>query len=135
MEYQIAMYGAAGEVVLTSPRTQEPDPGTDYQINAGWVAFTKLGPSGQVLQVWVRSPLGQERQVSYFSTSSCIDALGPNGEVAFINTNAIAGNRRYLSVPDYDPSPTDISSALGWSFWQEGHLFVVIGRYLFQVQS
>jgi hypothetical protein len=131
-EYQIAMYGATGEIILTAPRLQEPYPDEHYQANNGWVAFTEPSPGSQVLQVRVRSPFGQHSQLSYFSTSSYIDALGPNGETAFTNTNQ---NRRYFSVPNYDSLPTHISSALGWSFWQEGQLFVVIGRSLFKVQS
>lgn len=124
---RIAVYGTSGEVILTSPRSAEPSPGTDYQANNGWVAFTKLDTGG-VLQVWTRSPSGEERQATDFSTSSQIEALGPNGEVAFAS-----GGRRWLTVPNYHLPPANISSTRGWSFWQEGQLFVVIDACLVQV--
>ena len=126
-EYQIAFYGASGEIILTSPGPQEPAPGSNYQVNNGWVAFTKPGPGGQ-LQVWTRSPSGQLTQVSYFGTSSAIEALGPNGEMAFLNA------KRYLSISPYDTPPVVISSTTaGRSFWQNGDLFLTLGRSLFQV--
>ena len=125
--YAIAMYGTGGEIILAPARTQEPNPGPDYQLNNGWIAYTKLDASEQ-LQIWTRSPTGVDNQVSFFATSSRINSLAPNGDVTFNN-----GNRLYLAR--YNATPIDIGTDLGKSFWQDGEWFVTIGRSLFQVDT
>ena len=122
--YAIAMYGAAGEIILSSARSQGPSPGNDYQLNNGWIAFTKSG-SDNTLQVWVRSPSGQETKLTFWGTSSRIAALSPDGEVTFIN-----GNRMYLGGPGL--TTIEVGSSLGRSFWQNGQWHVTIGRSLFR---
>ncbi|OGW42606.1 MAG: hypothetical protein A2132_07495 [Nitrospirae bacterium RBG_16_43_11] len=119
------MFGIAGETILSPPRSQSPSPGFDYQLNSGWIAFTKSG-SDSTLQVWVRSPSGQETKITFWGTSSRIGALSPDGEVTFIN-----GNRMYLSGPGL--TTTEIGSSLGRSFWQDGQWYVTIGGSLFRV--
>jgi hypothetical protein len=123
--YEIVMYGTEGETILAPAQSQQPLPEIDYQVDNGWIAYRKPGTGGQS-QVWTRSSSGVESQVSFFSTSSRIDSIAPSGEVTFIN-----GGRRYLAQPA--SIPIDINSWLGYSFWQDGHWYVVIGRSLFQV--
>jgi hypothetical protein len=123
--YAIAMFGAGGETILAPSRSQEPIPDRDYQLNNGWIAFTKAGADGNI-QVWTRSPAGVLRQVSFFGTSSSIDGLGPDGSVTFTNQQ-----RLYLSQPN--STTMEIGSALGHSFWQDGHWLVIIGRSLFEI--
>ncbi|MBM4135295.1 MAG: choice-of-anchor D domain-containing protein [Nitrospira sp.] len=126
--YSIAMYGASGEEILAPARTQEPSPGQDYQVNNGWTAFTKSGTAGE-LQVWLRSPSGEQQQITHFGSSSRINALGPNGDVTFTN-----GNRLYLGRPDSKPI-IDIGSSLGRSLWEDNQWLVIIGRSLFKVDT
>lgn len=126
--FAITMYNEEkGEITLAPSRSQGPSPGRDYQANNGWIAFTKSGTGGQ-LQVWIRSPSGEESQVSFFGTSSYIEALSPDGEVIFRNGD---GGRMYPGVPNQPP--IDIGSSLGHAFWQDGQWFVTIGRSLFKV--
>lgn len=125
--YAIVMYGNSGEKTLASARSQEPNPGFDYQLNNGWIAFTKSG-SDSKLQVWVHSPSGQETKLTFWGTSSSIAALSPEGEVTFIN-----GNRMYLSGPGLNA--IEIGPSLGRSFWQNGQWYVTIGRSLFRVEQ
>lgn len=114
----VAVYDATGEHFLT-PAVTGATP--RYRVANGWVAYTKGS------QVWSRSPAGQEVQASAFASGTGLDALGPNGEIALVST------RRYLAVPDYAAVPRNINSALGSAFFQNGGLFVTIGRSLFQV--
>ncbi len=128
--YDIMMYGAEGERTLAAPRSLEPIPGLDYQPNNGWIAFTRIGGDG-VSQVWVRSPAGTETQVSHFGTPTRIGALGSRGGVTLANNN-----RLYLARPALPP--LDIASTfdgLARSMWQNGKLFVTIGRSLFVVDG
>lgn len=117
---EIALYDMTGKHVLSEEGSLSLS--QNYRLANGWVAF----PSG--LDVFSRSPAGQVLQVSKFTSGSVLSALGPNGEVAFTN-----GSRRYLAVPDYSTPPREIGSALGTAFFQNGGLFVIIGRSLFQV--
>lgn len=125
--YAIAMYGTAGEVILSPASSQGPGPGSDYQLNNGWIAFTKPG-TDSTLQVWVRSPSGKETKLTFWGTSSRIAALSPDGEVTFVN-----GNRLYLSGPGL--TMIEIGSSLGRSFWQNDQWHVTIGRSLFRVEQ
>ncbi|MCU1264854.1 MAG: hypothetical protein JWM21_1172 [Acidobacteria bacterium] len=123
--FSIVMKATSGEIILAPPRSTEPNPGTDYQVNEGWAAFTRLGTGGQ-RQVWTRSPDGIENQLSFFGTTSTIGALGPAGELTFLN-----GGRTYLARANQ--SPANIASDLGVSFARDGHWYVTIGRSLFLV--
>ncbi|MBI2927072.1 MAG: hypothetical protein HYY24_15360 [Verrucomicrobia bacterium] len=123
--FGLALHDGSSERMLTPLELRPLGPGSDYQVNNGWVAFTKLGTGGQ-LQVWTRSPTGAETQITFFGDSSRIEALAPNGEVLFRH------GRRFLSRSGV--TPLDISSSLGRVFWQDGHWWVIIGRSLFQVQ-
>ena len=82
--FAIMMYGATVNLTLALPRSQRIEPGTDYAASNEWVAFTQPGTGGE-LQVWVRSPAGLKEQVSFFGSSSQIDALNPDGMVMFVN--------------------------------------------------
>jgi hypothetical protein len=130
-QFQIAVYDTV-EHTLTSPDQAQRSQGTDYQVTNGWVAFTRTGTAGE-LQIWTRSPAGQELQVTRFGTSSRIEALGPGGDVVL--DNAFGGvTRRYLAVPNYSTQPRDIGSALvGSPLFLSGGLFIAIGRSLFRV--
>jgi hypothetical protein len=123
----IATYTTGGEILLTPIESRLPGPGWDYQLNNGWIAFTKLNAFGQT-QVWRRSPTGQEIQLSFFGTSSFVDSLGPNGEVSFINNN-----RRYLAIPDQPLF--QVGSGLGQSAWLDGQPHRTIGRSAFRVNQ
>jgi Bacterial Ig domain len=124
--YAIVLYGSAGEIPLASPRQQEPLPETDYQLNGGWVAFTRLGTSA--LQVWTRSPAGEEAQITFYSAPSSIQALSPVGGVIFNNAG-----RSYLK--EANAPALDVGSDLGHYFWQDGQWLVTIGRSLFRVNT
>jgi hypothetical protein len=112
--FPIAMYDSAGEHILSTT-------GTTYQAIDAWVIYDKAG------QIWTRSPTGEERQVTRFSTASTFEAVGPNGEIV------LRHDRRYLAVPDYSMPPRDLSSGLGLAFFQNGSLYIAIGRSLFRV--
>jgi hypothetical protein len=125
---EIGMYSSAGETILAPVQTLIPQPDYHYQVNNGWVAFTKPGTDTNY-QVWVLSPLGELTQVSNFGDSSVISGLAYNGEVTFfINSR----NRLYWARPG-SPS-VEIGSYPGKSFYQDGNWFVIIGRSLFKVK-
>ncbi len=120
--YEITMYGTSGEVTLTSARSLEPYPPSDYQVDNGWVAFTDLDSEGH-LQVWALSPLGEKIKITDGESSSRIDALGPNGELTFEN-----GGRLYLAM--LDSTAIDIGSSSSKSFWQDEQWFLIDGGTL-----
>jgi hypothetical protein len=102
-------------------------PQTHYQIAAGWVAYVKPGPSG-VLQVWRRTPQGQQTQLTFFSGSSQIDGLGEDGTITIIN-----GSRRYWVAPG-DTALVDVSSLAGKTLFIGGSPYLMIGNALLAIQ-
>ena len=58
----------AGDLALTRSASE---PGTDYQVNGGWVAFRNDSA------IWTRSPQGQQAQAG----AGRLLALAPNGEI------------------------------------------------------
>lgn len=94
-----------------------------FDARGGWMAFTRLGNLGQEL-VWLRSPNGDERQITFFSASSKVEAVSPTGEVFYIYNR-----RRYLSSPAGEL--VEIGSDQGEVLWLDGEWTLSLGRSLF----
>ncbi len=104
-----------------------------YAINAGWTAFTSLGPSG-VTQVWTRSPSGVRQQRTFFGTTSGVVALAPDGGLIFQNNGRLymdQGNLAPLDLGAWNYAFTTDSGAN--VFHQTGQWYLQLGRSLFQV--
>jgi hypothetical protein len=131
--YAIAALTSAGEIVLTPAVTFSVSPLLLYAANNGWIAYLRPNGAGfqGPLEVWRRSPTGQEAQVNFFAVSSFIEALGPSGEVVFFS-EAEGTRRRYLAVPG--GVPEDIGSGLGRPLFIGGQLHVIEGNTLFRVE-
>jgi len=128
----IRLSDPGGEITLASHVTRGIgglEPGEDYQVNDGWIAFVRPDAAGS-LQVWRRSPAGVETQVSAFGSSSRIESMGPSGEIVF--TSDATGTSRRYRAPVGGP-PTDIGSALGRSIYIDGQLHVMMGSTLLRV--
>jgi hypothetical protein len=74
-----------------------------YDVNNGWVVFSRPGQANGPAQVWRRSPDGSTKQITPFGAPSTIVGLSPDGA-----TIVSSGGRRYLSVPGGPPIPLDI---------------------------
>jgi hypothetical protein len=97
-----------------------------YAVNNGWVAFTRAG-SGGVLQVWTRSPAGEERQLTFRGTASNVAALGPGGEV-------VSANPYELHVPPYTGTPIALGAGSPTAFvFTGGVLLKLVGNTVFTV--
>jgi hypothetical protein len=122
----IRLFGDFGQITVAPERPGWPALGQDYQVNNGWAAFTRIG--GGQLQVWRRSPGGQEEQISFFGTSSRIVALGPGGEVAFST-----GLRVHLARAGQIPREVGLLGAR--VFWFDGQPYELLGRELFRLNT
>ena len=128
---QIVSATTAGSETVVSTRAADLSPappyGSDYEVNAGWFAYTKQSATYE-LQVWSNSPANLTRQVSFFGTSSRIESLGANGEIVFVN-----GSNRYEALPPYN-SAVLLGAAIGKVLWRDGHFVVLMGGTVFVVQ-
>jgi hypothetical protein len=125
--YQVYMAPVTGgEIALTSASTAEQTPDRDYAAQGGWVAYTQQSPSGE-LQVWSRSPAGTTTQVSFFGTSSRIEALDASGTIIFAN-----GTTRYRSSAPYT-SVTSLGSDVGEVIVRRGQFVILLGGAVFTV--
>jgi hypothetical protein len=121
---EIALYDGS-TVTLLAAGVRDVLPGNDYEVNAGWTAFTKPDVSGS-WQVWTRSPTGALRQVSIFGSTSIIRALAPDGSVVFDN-----GANRYHAGPAR--APVRVGSAQGFVRWRDNRFVSFIGTEAFAI--
>jgi hypothetical protein len=105
-----------------------------YQVNGSWTACVQnLNGVNQVSSV---SPSGTSTQLSIYNTNSSIDALGPTGEVMFVNggdADAGVAAGRYLRMPP--ALPERINSQLGTAVARCDGWYIKMGGTLFQVSG
>lgn len=113
------------------PGTQRSkQPGTDYLVNGGWTAYKKLTAQGQV-QLWVRSPEGEEVQLTPTSTAnSKFNALGPNGDVAYTYNGRLLFSKNGSAGRS---EPVDLSQEKAKAFWSGGVWHVRLGGSQYDV--
>jgi hypothetical protein len=111
-------YDPAGDELLSSS-------GGPYAVANGWIAFTRKASN---YQLWVRSPLGVETELTETSQQFALDGLSDTGEVMYTY-----GGRRYVAAAGQ--IAIDIGSSLGRAFWRDGQWYVQIGRTLFGVNT
>lgn len=98
-----------------------PDREVPYLVRDGWVAYDRS--SGGQFQVW-RSAASGDEQVTYFSSSSWVEALGDGGAIA-LRTD---GGGRSISVPGAALAP--VGTSLGRPVFRNGKLLVLLGRHV-----
>jgi hypothetical protein len=121
---EIYLHDGAREVLLSGARNGVSPP-PDYQVVNGWVAFARLGSTNQG-QIWLRSPAGAEAQVTYFSATSTIVSLAPNGELIVANAG-----RLYLYSGGYN-GLVNVASVQATPKYLNGSWQYVVGRTLFK---
>ncbi|XXX79912.1 hypothetical protein WMF30_14165 [Sorangium sp. So ce134] len=132
----------AGEVPLGTYVKKQPyelHAPESYQLRAGYTAFARTVSGTH--EVWVRTPGGEEHQVSVDGASSRIDEsnwrrghdlISDTGEVIFTHEN-----RRYLGAPGV--LPRDIGAVYDQGIlhaharWFNGAWYTVLGDTLFAV--
>ncbi|XXT15077.1 hypothetical protein WME94_32995 [Sorangium sp. So ce429] len=135
--YQTILATPSGEVPLgVAPVAQPAGAQTGaYQLHAGYIAFLRGSVGSE--QVWLRTPTGEQRQLSFFATASRLDdpptrlghdGISDTGEVMFLNPP-----KRYLAAPG--AAPREVSSHLGHARWLDGAWYVVMGNTLFAVDD
>jgi hypothetical protein len=126
---------SAGADRLLTMEGALPAPATIYQANAGWIAYVQA--TNGVSQVWSLAPDGTTAsQVSVFNNNSQVDALGPTGEVMFLNDGDVFAGvaaGRYLRASSAPPElvgsrlGTAVPGCDGWYVKLGGSLLRVSG--------
>lgn len=126
----IALWRDGTETMLSST-TRDVQPGVDYAVEGGWVAWTNADAGG-IIQVYTRAPDGTVRRATSAGTASSIRALGPDGTLVYGN----AGSVYALRAP-YTGTPVRISSE--WSGYAydayrivDGDVLLFLGRTVFR---
>ncbi len=126
--YRLMLRTPAGEESLTEDLVAQP---WEYDAEAGWVVFTLHHPYGSPTQVWARSPSGEVRRITPWSTSSVLLAMGPDGQVLLLN-----GGRWYLARTPFSPL-VDVgrgTTNTGYPRWLDGKLHVFFGNTLYRIE-
>jgi hypothetical protein len=135
-KFAIAMYGPHGEEILTpfiSRDQYSPYPGEDYQINNGWVAFSKV-ENKDMQNIWLRSPEGEMKQVTYFNSRCRLKMLGPNGDIVF-NNQSEEPPHDGMYMAGWDMPPVFIGGHTGQVFWQDQEMYKVLIRTIFKIEA
>jgi hypothetical protein len=115
----LAINDGSAEVVLDGQ-------GNDYAVAGGWIAFNRLD-SSNTLQVWKRNGT-TEQQVTFFGSSSDIDAIAPDGAL-MVRTGINSLNtapRRNWAVPG--AAIVDVGSTNGKTLYRDGKFVVLLGN-------
>lgn len=122
--WRVLLNDGAGETLLAS-RTTEPQPGTDYLVASGFVAWTSPDDPGGP-RVLLRGPGGTDVVATTFAAPLALDALGPDGTLVFH-----AGGTRYLAARG--AAPVAVGSTLGRVVWRDGAFLVLAGRDVLEI--
>lgn len=124
----VYLYDGSSNTMLSNNSGMVSDHYTDHRINKGFIAFARPGISGQK-QVWLRDTTGTSTQVTFFSNSSTLDAVGPDGSISFYRNSL-----RYLYNKNTNKFKA-ISSVIGKTYYRDSAWYVSVGRVLFKVNS
>lgn len=122
--YRIVVHDGTQPSYLTSATTAEPSPVSGYTAAGGHVAYAAEDAT-KTLQIWRRGPGGVE-QLTFFGSSSRIDAMLPDGTVLLTQQQ-----QRYLARPG--EALRAIGSALGRVIVRDGLAWVIIDRTVLAV--
>jgi hypothetical protein len=113
------------ETELSNLGTREASAPALYQANNKYIAYAKLGTSGQT-NIWLRDTMGNHTQLSFFGRDAFIDKLNADGDVLFRTSS-----KRYLAVRN-NPF-TEINTVLGTAYYRDSFWYIAIGRMLYKV--
>jgi hypothetical protein len=92
----------------------------------GWIAFRKQGVSTP--QLWLRSPQGETRQLTFFGSESFLESLSASGTVTFSHNG-----KRYMA--GMDVPRTELTPDFGTVQWRGDSLFLLLGRSAFRLKD
>jgi hypothetical protein len=101
-----------------------------YRLYNGYVAFQQQD-SGDVEQVWLRSPAGALKRISTFPRVSRVDVLGAGGRMLFQNFKG-GGSTNF--VRHYSDSVTDniaVSGPFGNAYFLNNNFYLDLGGTLY----
>ena len=124
----IYMHQGTTNTLLSNSAGSGFDHYSDWRITNGFIAYAKPGLSGQK-QVWLRDTAGVNTQITFFSNSSTLEAVGTDGSVSFSRNS-----KRHLYERNANGFKA-ISSAAGKTFYRDSAWYVSIGRVLFKLKS
>ena len=101
-----------------------------YRVSNGFVAYCKTGTSGTD-QIWLRDTTGASSQITFYSTSSQLDVLAPNGSFSF-NRNQ-SNSWRYLYDRNSNKFKALAYSPFGKMYYQDSVWYMSVGRVLYKI--
>ncbi|MFB6363141.1 fibronectin type III domain-containing protein [Paenibacillus elgii] len=125
----IYMYDGVQTSVIKEEDDLKVEAGSRYQINGGWVAYIKKNASGSP-QIFLRSPQGVEKQLTYFSSAPKLQYLHDDGSVAFS-----FGGKSYICPVNAEP--IQVSSDLGTTAYDTrlGGWYKLLGNGIYQIYT
>lgn len=129
--YSLHLYNGRSDTILSDMGTIDPQPINNYQLNNGYIAYTKPDTASH-LQVWLMDPSGTSKQITSFTGNSTIDLLNPNGDLTFIYGNAYNTRRRYFANRATG-LVTAIGGGNGQVYYRDSTWYLTLGRMLYKI--
>jgi hypothetical protein len=114
-----------GETELSYLGTQMVVPRWHYHVNNKYIAYSKLGTSGQIV-TWLRDTAGNHTQISFVGEDTRIEEVSPKGDVVF-KTSA----KRYLAARNSQLK--EVNSTVGVPYYRDSSWYMVIGRMIYKI--
>ncbi len=107
----------------------------EYRVTNGFVAYTKPGTTGQD-QIWLRDTTGALSQITFFSNSSTLDVLAPEGSFSFYRSTGSNGSNLMKFLYDRNSNKFKPIGAtyVAKMYCRDSAWYMSIGRALFKVK-
>ncbi len=131
---KLIVYNRTAAIYLYANSTYTPlssasgSPESDYKVENGFVAYTRPGTLGQK-NIWLWDTSGISSQITYFSNSSAINGLAPDGGICF-SRNSL----RYLYERSSNKFRVISPTGFGKMYYRDSSWYMSIGRVLFKVK-
>ncbi len=129
--YSLRLYNGISDTLLSDMDTIEPSPMGNYQLNNGYIAYTKPD-SAYHLQVWLMDTSGMSSQITTFSRNSTIDVLGPNGDMTFFTGTGPFTYQRFFANRS-TRQVTSLGGRNGQIYYRNSTWYLALGRMLYEI--
>jgi LPXTG-motif cell wall-anchored protein len=125
--YNIILNYNGQEQVIATSNDGVFNPGDDYQVNNGYVAFTNYVEGVKQVFLWAD---GSIKQLTHFGTDSYIESLNEQGNVIAKSNNG------YFVIKNDNSQPVKLYSIAGLkNYWSNNELFGAIDGSLLKIEA
>jgi hypothetical protein len=139
LTYSIHIIEGQTDSIISNVGMEPPFPGPDfpisYEINNGYIAWSKPDSSGH-MQIWLMDNQRRTSQITFSGNFNSIERLNENGDLTFKNTiqDPVKGSisKRYFANRSTGQIQ-EVSSGNGHAYYRNSSWYLVLGRMLYKI--